>query len=171
MSTVQTGKVVSMHYTLRTADGEELDTSRGDEPMLYLHGHDNIVPGLENGLEGKSVGFAAIIVVTPEEGYGEDDGEAPQAVPRDAFPEDLEIEEGMSFVVENDQGEHIPVWVASVDENAVYLDTNHPLSGVELHFDVEIVAIRDATAEELHHGHPHGADGTGGHGHDHDHDD
>lgn len=167
MSTVTAGKVVLVHYTLRDSEGEELDSSIGDEPLPYLHGHDNIVPGLEAGLEGKEVGFAGTIVVSPELGYGEHDGSDPQQVPRTAFPEDFPLMEGVQLVVENDLGERIPVWIAEILDDVVLLDTNHPLAGVELHFDVEIVGIRDASAEELMHGHPHGPDGTGGHHHGH----
>ncbi len=167
MSTIKPGKVVLMHYTLSTADGQEIDSSRGDEPMPYLHGHDNIVPGLERQLEGKAIGWRDTVVVSPEDGYGDHDGAAPQTVPRNAFPAEMDLEEGMQFVVENELGERIPVWVAGVENDVVLLDSNHPLAGVELHFDVEVMSMRDATPEELLHGHPHGPDGTGGHHHDH----
>ncbi len=167
MPGVTKGKVVLIHYTLTTAEGQELDSSRGDDPMPYLHGHDNIVPGLENALDGKEVGFHETVVVAPEDGYGEHSGDAPQAVPRDAFPAEMPLEEGMPFMVENEMGQHIPVWVAGVQDDVVLLDTNHPLAGVELHFDVEIMSLRDATPEELLHGHPHGPDGAGGHHHEH----
>jgi len=168
MSTIETGKVVLIHYTLTNDAGEELDTSRGDEPLPYLHGHGNIVPGLESGLEGKQVGFRGTVVVEPAEAYGEHDGTAPQTVPTDAFPEDFEVEEGMQFVIENDEGEQIPVWVVGIEDEVVLLDTNHPLAGETLHFDVEVIEIRAASEEELHHGHPHGAHGDEGHSHDHD---
>lgn len=167
MSTVAPDKVVLVHYTLRDDRGEELDSSRGDEPLPYLHGHDNIVPGLEMGLVGKGVGYSGTVVVTPEQGYGEHDGNAPQQVPRSAFPDEFPMQEGIQLVVENELGQRIPVWIAEVREDVVLLDTNHPLAGATLHFEVEVMAIRDATAEELQHGHPHGPDGTGGHHHGH----
>lgn len=164
---VMADKVVLIHYTLTNGAGEELDSSRGDEPLPYLHGHGNIVPGLERALGGKAVGFQDTVVVAPEDGYGAHDGSEPQQVPSDAFPDDFEVEEGMQFVVENELGEQIPVWVVGFEEGVVLLDTNHPLAGETLHFQVEIVKIRDATAEELHHGHPHGLEGTEGHHHGH----
>lgn len=167
MSLIKTDTVVLIHYTLRNDEGEELDSSAGGEPLPYLQGHGNIVPGLERALEGKAVGFKGIIVVAPEDAYGELDGSDPQGVPRDAFPEELELEEGMQFVVENDLGEQIPVWVIGVEGDEILLDTNHPLAGEELHFEIEVVGIRAATAEELQHGHPHGVGGDEGHHHGH----
>ncbi|RME21683.1 MAG: peptidylprolyl isomerase [Deltaproteobacteria bacterium] len=165
MPDVTKGKVVLIHYTLTNSEGEELDSSRGGEPLPYLHGHDNIVPGLEKALDGKDVGFRETVVVAPADGYGEHSGFAPQAVPRDAFPADMPLEEGMSFVVENEMGDQIPVWIAGLQDDVVLLDTNHPLAGVELHFDVEVAGVRDATPDELLHGHPHGLDGDDDHEH------
>lgn len=173
MSTVKADKVISVHYTLTNEQGNVLDTSRDEDPLPYLHGHGNIVPGLEAGLEGQKVGYRGDISVTPEQGYGDRNGVDPQSVPRDAFPPDFELEEGMQFVVENDEGEHIPVWCVGTADDHVLLDSNHPLAGENLHFNVEIIAIRDATAEELEHGHPHGLNGDEHdheHEHDHDHD-
>lgn len=167
MSLIQNDSVVLIHYTLRDDDGDVLDTSAGGAPMPYLHGHANIVPGLERQLEGREVGYKAVLVVEPEEGYGELDGSEPQEVPRDAFPAEMELEEGMQFVVENDLGEQIPVWVVDVGDEVILLDTNHPLAGETLHFEIEVVAVRPATAEELQHGHPHGAHGDEGHHHGH----
>lgn len=158
-TTVADKTVVTFHYTLRDADGEVLDSSEGEEPLIYLHGADNIVPGLERQLVGKKVGDKLTAVVSAQEGYGEHDGEEPQKVPLSDFPEDAEIEEGMEIVAEDDDDELHPLWVVEVGDDYVLLDHNHPLAGVELHFDVEITAIRAATKEELEHGHPHGADG------------
>ena len=160
---VTTGKVVLFHYTLRDEDGDEIDSSEGAEPLPYLHGAGNIVPGLERQMTGRKVGDSFQAVVPPEEGYGRREGQ-PQQVPRAAFPDDAEIEEGMQFMAQSEDGEMIPLWVAAIEEDFVFVDPNHPLAGVTLHFAVEIVGIRDATDEERGHGHPHGADG-----HDHDH--
>jgi FKBP-type peptidyl-prolyl cis-trans isomerase SlyD len=153
-------KVVIIHYTLKDDEGEELDSSIGGDPLPLLQGHGNIVPGLEKALLGKSVGEKLKVVVPPQEGYGELNGQDPQPVPRTDFPEDMELELGDPIMAETEDGEHIPLWVADLDDQHVYLDTNHPLAGETLYFEVEIVSIRAATEAELTHGHPHGLDGT-----------
>ena len=166
MSSIADGKVVHFHYTLKNQAGEVLDSSAGREPMPYLHGAGNIVPGLERQLAGLKVGDTVDATVEPEEGYGTVDDNWPQQVPRDAFPGDIEIQAGMQFFAQSPDGGHFPVWIARVDDDSVWVDGNHPLAGETLYFAVEIVEIRDATAEEQAHGHPHGPDG---HGHDHGH--
>lgn len=153
---ITTGKVVFFHYTLTDADGEVIDSSEGMEPMPYLHGAENIVPGLERQMEGRLVGDRFTAVVPPEEGYGEVEGPGPQTIPRDAFPEDAELEEGMQFAAQDEEGNEMPLWVVSVEDDVVIVDQNHPLAGVTLHFQVEIVDMRDATEVEIAHGHPHG---------------
>jgi len=158
------GQVVIMQYTLRADDGEVLDASTADEPMAYLHGADNIVPGLEKALEGKSIGYKGKIVVAPEDGYGEREDEEPDAIPRKAFPPDMEIEAGMTFMAEGPNNEHAPIWVIAVEGDKVIVDSQHPLAGKTLHFEVEVIGIRAASADEMAHGHPHGPDG-----HDHHH--
>ncbi len=150
------GKVVFFHYTLTDADGEVIDSSEGMEPMPYLHGAENIVPGLERQMEGRTVGDRFTAVVPPEEGYGEPEGPGPQAIPRDAFPEDADLEEGMQFAAADEEGNEMPLWVVSIEDDVVIVDQNHPLAGVTLHFQVEIVDMRDATEVEIEHGHPHG---------------
>lgn len=162
MSTIAAKKVVSIHYTLTSGDGEELDSSAGGEPLAYLHGADNIVPGLERQLEGKAVGEKVKAVVPPHEAYGEHSGMAPQPVPRSAF-EGAEPQEGMPLVLEDDEGNEAQFWIAEVHDEVVMLSPDHPLAGVTLCFDVEVVEIRDATDEELAHGHAHA------HGHHHHH--
>jgi FKBP-type peptidyl-prolyl cis-trans isomerase SlyD len=159
MSTAAQGKVVSFHYTLTDDDGEVLDSSRGAEPLDYLHGHGGIVPGLEQAMAGRKVGEAFKVEVAAKDGYGEPEGPGPQKVPRKAFPDDVEIEVGMQFFAPGPGGQPIPIWVTDVLSDHVEIDMNHPLAGETLHFDVEIVEIRDASAEELSHGHPHGPDG------------
>jgi FKBP-type peptidyl-prolyl cis-trans isomerase SlyD len=155
VSTIAENFVVSLHYQLHDDNGEELDSSEGQEPLLYLHGAGNIVPGLEKVLEGKKVGDKLKVVVEPEDGYGEYDDEAVQLVPRDKFPENAQLEAGMEIVAVNEDDEEVPVLIAEVNEKEVTLDFNHPLAGVRLHFEVEVVAIRKATEEEITHGHPH----------------
>lgn len=162
---IAAGKVVALNYTLRDAKGSFIDGSEEGDPLQYLHGADNIVPGLESALEGHKVGDKLSVEVKPEDGYGLREGPGPQSVPRDAFPVDAEIEEGMPFSVENEDGEEIDLWVVRVEDDQVFVDVNHPLAGVTLCFDVEVVSIRDSTAEERMHGHPHG---PGSHHHNHD---
>ncbi len=154
------GLVVAFNYTLRNGEGAVLDASNGD-PMAYLHGHDNIVPGLERQIAGRSVGDRFTAVVPPEEGYGLKMPDALKDVPREAFGE-LPIEVGMDLATEV-EGQLVPFWIAEVGAEVVRVDFNHPLAGVTLNFEVEVVAIRPATAEELEHGHPHGLDGHSGH--------
>lgn len=159
---VADGAVVSMHYTLRNPEQDVLDSSSGGEPMMYLHGAQNIVPGLERKLTGCSVGDQLKVEVAPADGYGERTGPGPQKVPRSAFPDDAELHEGMQVIAQGEGGEMIPLWIVGVDADGISIDGDHPLAGVTLHFDVEIVAIRPATDEEMEHGHPHG---PGGHHH------
>ena len=164
--TAADGNVVTFHYTLRDDDGDIIDSSAGGEPMDYLHGHGGIVPGLEKEIAGKGAGDKFKVAVAPKDGYGEVEGPGPRAVPRDAFPDDMEIEEGMQFFVPTKSGDPVPVWVMGFQGKDVLIDTNHPLAGETLHFEVEIVGVRAATKEEIAHGHPHGPDGHG-HGHHH----
>ena len=157
---VGSGQVVTIKYTLTDPNGKVIDES-GDEGMDYLHGSENIVPGLEKQLEGRTVGDKLKAVVSPADGYGERKG-APQKLPRSAFPEDVDIEVGMEFMAEGPSGDPMPVWVVGVTPTSVEIDRNHPLAGVTLTFDVEILTIRAATKDEQSHGHPHG---PGGHHH------
>ncbi len=157
---IQDGTVVIMHYTLKNDEGEVLDSSDGTDPMPYLHGADNIVPGLEVALGGKAVGDKVSVVVAPADGYGDASGVPDQGVPRDQFPAELEIEPEMQFIADADNGEMIPVWVTRVTADEVFLTTDHPLAGENLHFEVEIVSLREPTESEKEHGHPHGIDGT-----------
>lgn len=157
------GLVVVLNYTLRTDEGELIDASTADQPMAYLHGADNIVPGLEQALTGKTVGFSGKVTVDPEDGYGEREDLPAQAVPRSAFPEDLPVAEGMQFMAEGPNGEHAPIWIAGVEGDQVFVDSQHPLAGKTLNFEVEVLNVRQATENELSHGHPHGPDGHGHH--------
>lgn len=158
------GKVVVLRYTLKNDEGDILDEATKDDPFPYLHGAENIVPGLEKALEGKGVGDSLEVVVSPEEGYGEREGE-PQTVPRAAFPKDMPVEEGMQFFAADEEGHEMPIWIIGVEGDQVIVDGNHPLAGETLHFSVEILGIREATRDEKAHGHPHGVDGHAGHHH------
>jgi FKBP-type peptidyl-prolyl cis-trans isomerase SlyD len=148
-------RVVTIHYTLTLAQGQVVDQS-GDEPLIYLHGHENIVPGLESQLEGKAAGDKLKAVVTPADGYGEKLPNALRKVPKSALPEDEPIEVGMQFVMQDKQGDLAAMWVTKVEPDSVTFDLNHPLAGETLTFDVEVLDVRDATAVELDHGHVHG---------------
>jgi FKBP-type peptidyl-prolyl cis-trans isomerase SlyD len=146
--------VVTIHYKLTDDAGEVLDSSSDSDPMVYLHGASNIIPGLENELTGKTAGATLKVTVTPEHGYGEHSPEAIQKVPRSAFEGVEDIQPGMQFQTEGPQGVQMII-VAEVSEDEVTVDANHPLAGKTLHFDVSIEAVRDATPEELDHGHAH----------------
>ena len=155
--------VVRIDYTLKNAAGEVLDTSDGGEPLEYIHGAHQIVPGLEKELIGLAAGEAKDVVVQPEEGYGQPDPQGIFGVPRAAFPPGAELSVGESFLGEDDQGGQVPVRVIEVKEDMIVVDANHPLAGETLYFHVEVREVRDATLEELMHGHAHG---PGGH-HEH----
>ncbi len=158
---VSENKVVSIHYTLTNEKGEILDTSSGGEPLAYLHGMGNIIPGLEKALTGKSVGDSMNVTIPPEEAYGLRDESRMQTVPRSAFEGIERIEPGMQFQAQSEHGP-VMITVAAVEGDTVTVDGNHPLAGETLVFAVEITDIRDASPEELAHGHAHG---EGGHQH------
>ncbi len=148
--------VVSMHYTLTLDDGQIIDSSEGGDPLQFLQGFGQIIPGLEKALYGMAVGDNKKVVVAAADGYGEVDPEAFQSVPRAIFPEDLELVEGMGLRMrDQDSGQLVETYVAEVGPTEVLLDFNHPLAGEELTFDVEIASLRLPTTEELAHGHVH----------------
>jgi FKBP-type peptidyl-prolyl cis-trans isomerase SlyD len=155
-ATVTSGQVVSMEYTLRV-DGKVVDSSAGGDPLEYLHGAANIIPGLERELEGMSVGESKSVTVSPADGYGMVDEESFMDAPRDQFPADIPLKPGLEMELTLPDGEHAYARVDSVEDNIVHLNMNHPLAGKELHFEVKVIGLRDATEEELDHGHAHGA--------------
>ncbi|MCP4074832.1 MAG: peptidylprolyl isomerase [Gammaproteobacteria bacterium] len=150
--------VVTLNYILTDNDGEVIDQAQ-DSSFVYLHGAQNIIPGLEKELADKTIGDKFTVKVPPEEGYGHRDDSRVESVPRDMFPQDQQIDPGMVFHAEGPNGESITVTVLEITDESVKIDSNHALAGVELNFDVEIMAIRDAEAVELEHGHVHGPDG------------
>jgi len=154
-------KVVSINYVLTDDDNTVIDSSEGGEPLAYLHGANNIIPGLENALTGKVAGDKLKVTVPPEEAYGVREEEMIQLIPRERFEPGVEIEVGMQFQTPTEDGVSV-VTVTSVDGENITIDANHPLAGVTLVFSVEIMNVRDASEEELSHGHVHGA---GGHHH------
>ena len=159
---IKKDSVVSLSYILINENGEELDRFETANPLAYMHGHGQIVPGLENVLEGLAIGDKKEVTVTPQEGYGEVQPQLKMKVSRNKFPADVNIEPGMQFSSKMEDGREIPFTVQAIEDGAVMLDGNHPLAGETLHFSVEVVEVRLATAEELQHGHVHGA---GGHHH------
>ena len=151
---VTSNQVVTMHYTLTNPEGEVIDSSQGKAPLAYLHGHGNIIPGLEKQLEGKAVGDKLKAEVPAAEGYGERNPEMVVEAQRSQFPEGVELEAGMRFQAQTPNGPRIAE-IQKVEGDTVTVDTNHPLAGVDLTFDVEIMEIREATSEEIDHGHVH----------------
>lgn len=148
-------KAVTIGYTLKDDEGNVLDTSEGAQPLTYLHGMGDIVPGLEKALDGKQVGDAVSVSLAPEEGYGQRDERQIRNIPLRKLPAG-KIEVGMQYQITTDAGPMLAL-VTAVRGDYVTIDANHPLAGMNLHFDVKVVEVRDATAEELQHGHVHGA--------------
>jgi FKBP-type peptidyl-prolyl cis-trans isomerase SlyD len=159
------GKVVNLIYSLKNAKGEVLDRSDTENPFTYLHGAQQIVPGLEAALLGLKVGAKKNVVVEPAEGYGEMNPDLKLTVSKGQFPSKVEIEEGMQFEAHTPDGQGVVFTVEGIEGDQVKIDGNHPLAGQTLHFDVEVLSMRDATDEEKEHGHAHG---EGGHDHDHE---
>jgi FKBP-type peptidyl-prolyl cis-trans isomerase SlyD len=154
--------VVTIEYHLTDPQGQVIDSSRGREPLSYVHGVGGIIPGLESALEGKDVGDEVSVDIAPEQAYGIKDPGLVQAVPRSAFRGVDNIQPGMQFQAQGPGGQARVVTVVSATPTEVTVDANHPLAGITLHFDVKVIAVREATAEELSHGHAHG---PGGHHH------
>ncbi len=159
--TVERNRVVLIEYTLTGEDGEVIDTSRGDEPLAYVHGSGTLVEAVEAALEGKGPKDAVSLTLPPEKAYGVRDDSIVFTIPRSQFPADEEPEVGEQVMVQGDDGEGRVVTIADMNDNEVTLDGNHPLAGLTLRFDVEIVSVREATPEEIEHGHVH--DEHGGH--------
>ncbi|XBS69485.1 peptidylprolyl isomerase [Acerihabitans sp. KWT182] len=173
---VEKDLVVSLAYQVRTEDGVLVDESPVSAPLDYLHGHGSLISGLEKALEGRDAGENFDVNIAANDAYGHYDENLVQRVPKDVFMGVEELEVGMRFLAETDQGP-IPVEITEVDGDHVVVDGNHMLAGQNLNFHVEVLAIREATAEELEHGHVHGEhdhdhdhgdDCCGGHGHDHE---
>jgi FKBP-type peptidyl-prolyl cis-trans isomerase SlyD len=148
--------VVSLGYTLTLKDGTVVDSSEEDNPLEYLHGQGQIIPGLEQSLYGMSVGDEKQVIVEPSDGYGEVDDKDHIYMPRDSFPSDLDLEVGESvFLRDNESDNEYQAFVAEIGEDDVKLDFNHPLAGRTLYFDVKVEGLRQASSEELAHGHAH----------------
>jgi FKBP-type peptidyl-prolyl cis-trans isomerase SlyD len=159
---IERGRVVRMHYTLRDEGGATIESSGGREPLTYLHGYGQLVPGLEKALDGSQAGLRTTVEVAPKDAYGEKDPQAVIRAPREDFPEGLELAPGVEVQADTPDGP-ITFTVVAVEEKEAVLDANHPLAGKTLTFDVEVLEVRDATAEEIAHGHVHGPGGAHGH--------
>lgn len=157
------GKVVALYYTLKDDAGEVLDTNRkGGRPLAYLHGMRQLVPGLEKALAGKKKDDALQVAVPPEEAYGPRDESRMEKILRKALPDGTDVRPGMSLGGYDPNGRPMSARILAVEGDEITIDRNHPLAGKTLHFDVLVVGVRDATAEEKAHGHVHG---PGGHKH------
>jgi FKBP-type peptidyl-prolyl cis-trans isomerase SlyD len=154
-------RVVTIHYTLKDDSGAVLDSSSGGEPLAYIQGHGNLVVGLEKALEGRPAGATLAVVIPAEDGYGKHDAALIQRVPKRSLQGSGEVKKGMQFHARTGDGMRV-FTVSAVVGDMITLDGNHPLADKTLHFDVQVVDVREATAEELEHGHVHGA---GGHHH------
>jgi FKBP-type peptidyl-prolyl cis-trans isomerase SlyD len=157
--TIKNGIVVGLEYVLRLDGGEEVDRSEANDPLEYLHGHKNIIPGLESQLGGLKEGDSKEVKVNPAEAYGEYDEESVGEYPRGDFPPDLTLTVGTMLEMRDPDGATAVAIVKGVGDDAVTLDFNHPLAGETLNFSVKVVSLREATQEELSHGHAHGAHG------------
>lgn len=153
--------VVSLNYTLKDNEGKLLDTSEGRQPLVYLHGVGALIPGLEKELEGKTAGTDVVAVIPPEEAYGTRRDDLLKVVPKSGFQGDETMTEGMQVQLQTEHGPAIAV-ISKIDGEEVTLDLNHPLADMTLHFSVNVVEVREATEEEIAHGHVHG---PGGHEH------
>jgi FKBP-type peptidyl-prolyl cis-trans isomerase SlyD len=158
---IQKNKVVGIDYKLTDGAGKLIDSSKDHGPLYYIQGTGSLIPGLEAELEGKKAGVHLEVKIAAKDGYGEVNASLCQSVPRSQFESTEGLEIGMQFEVETEQGELV-VTVTKIEGETVTVDGNHPLAGMDLHFDVTVKEVREATAEELSHGHVHGE-----HGHHH----
>ncbi len=153
--------VVSIEYRLHLGDGKIIEETEPGDPVVYLHGYEEIVPGLEKSLEGKKAGDSLQAQVSPADGYGDYDPEDVEEVPREEFPADMELVAGGIVTATDEDGDEVEFLIKEVRPGTVVVDFNHPLAGKTLHFEVTVKEVRKASAEELEHGHAHG------HGHEH----
>jgi FKBP-type peptidyl-prolyl cis-trans isomerase SlyD len=151
---IENKRVVQIHYTLKDHQGEILDSSAGKSPLPYIHGIGALIPGLEKQLLGRQAGDKFIAIVAPADGYGEYDEEQVFEVPASEFEGDDELELGMQIQLDTESGPAIAT-IVNMEEDVITLDLNHPLAGTTLNFDVEVVEVREATKQELDHGHVH----------------
>jgi FKBP-type peptidyl-prolyl cis-trans isomerase SlyD len=159
--TIGPDRIVTLHYTLTTDGDQVIETSEGDEPLTYLHGHGHVIPGLEKALFGKKAGDTGTFTVTPEDGYGPHDPERVVREPRARIG--FEVQQGMILEAQLEDGSQHPFQVVEVTDTEVSLDGNHPLAGKTLQFAVRVLEVRAATPHEIAHGHAHGPGCDHGH--------
>ena len=152
---ISKNKVASIHYTLKDKNGEIIDSSEESKPLSYIQGLGNLIPGMERGLEGKIAGDTVSLIIAPEDAYGIRDDQYLSVIPLDNFPDKESVKPGVQFVAQSDQGSRDAI-ILKVEGNDVTADFNHPLAGIELHFEIKVMDVREATTEELAHGHIHG---------------
>jgi FKBP-type peptidyl-prolyl cis-trans isomerase SlyD len=152
--TVKDNVVVALDYTL-TIEGSVVDTSEGDEPIRFIQGQGQIIPGLEQALYGMELGESKSVVIPPKEGYGDEDPSAYTDIPRGEFPSEIPLVPGLELELKDKSGDILEASIASVSDESVRLNFNHPLAGKILNFSVKVVELRYATPEELDHGHVH----------------
>jgi FKBP-type peptidyl-prolyl cis-trans isomerase SlyD len=156
---IEKDRVVAIEYTLSDGDGKLIESSRGSAPLAYVHGARSLLPALEESLEGKVSGDEVKVALTAEQAYGARDESLVFDVKRDQFPPDAELHVGMAVRKQTPEGDLV-LHVVAVEEDGVKLDANHPLAGIALEFDVTVADVREASAEELEHGHVHGPGGV-----------
>lgn len=147
--------VVTVEYRLHLGDGKYIDESDASDPLIYLHGHDEVIPGLEKALEGKKPGDSLKAVIPPEDGYGDYDPEGVDEVPREDIPADLPLEAGGIVEALDEDDNEVVFLVKEIKDNTVVVDFNHPMAGKTLHYELTVRDVRAATEEELEHGHAH----------------
>jgi FKBP-type peptidyl-prolyl cis-trans isomerase SlyD len=159
---IESNKVVTINFTLQDSEGNVIESTENIEPFSYISGNNQILPKLEDAVNQMLIGAKKDVLINAADGYGEYDEAAVQQVNRKEFPEDIKLEEGMRLIANSPEGKQMPFIINKIEENEITVDFNHPLAGKNLRFNVELLDVRDATPEELSHGHVHGA---GGHHH------
>ncbi|MGA8263825.1 MAG: peptidylprolyl isomerase [Ignavibacteriaceae bacterium] len=159
---LKSNQVVTMNFTLKDDDGNVLDSTQSKEPFLFISGTNQILPKLEEKVGEMLIGSKKDVVLQPEDGYGVYKQEVVRTINRSELPQDVKLDKGMGFLAKSPQGKDVQFFIKEIEDEKITVDFNHPLAGKALHFDLELVNLRDATPEELDHGHVHG---DGGHHH------